>query len=93
VRNWEDAERGVELMRGELNGRATFLAEHADEQASSLEWPQPGAPEGTLTKLTDALRFTNGLSGLSTQLVPRIANCYIATERTLARQLAMQFPH
>ena len=31
VKNWDDAERGVELMRGELNGRATFLAEHTED--------------------------------------------------------------
>ncbi len=28
VREWAEAERGIELMRGELNGRATFLVEN-----------------------------------------------------------------
>jgi chromosome segregation protein len=95
VRNWEDAERGVELMRGDLNGRATFLAEITgdEERASPPELPLPAAPEGTLTKLTDALRFTNGLSSLPAHLVPRIANCYVTSERALARELATQFPH
>jgi chromosome segregation protein len=96
VQNREDAERGVELMRGDLNGRATFLAERIGEdeaQASPPELPQPAAPEGMLTKLTDALRFTNGLSSLPAHLVPRIANCFVTSERTLARELATQFPH
>jgi chromosome segregation protein len=95
VRHWDDAERGVELMRGELNGRATFLAEHAggDEERTFAEAPQPNAPEGTLTRLTDALRFSNGLTHFPKQWLPRIANCYITGDRALARDLATEFPH
>jgi chromosome segregation protein len=94
VRNWEDAERGVDLMRGELNGRATFLAEHAEtDQDAPAEAVQPSAENGSLTRLTEALRFSNGLAGLPMHLLPRLANCYIAAERTLARELAAKFPH
>jgi chromosome segregation protein len=94
VRNWDDAERGVELMRGELNGRATFLAEHAgDGSEAPAELALPTAPEGALTRLTEALRFNNGLSELPRHWLPRIANCFIAEDRGLARQLATQFPH
>jgi chromosome segregation protein len=95
VRNWEDAERGVELMRGELNGRATFLAEHVetDPENAPVETAQPSVEEGSLTRLTEALRFSNGLSGLPMRLLPRISNCYIASGRTLARELATRFPH
>ncbi len=94
VRNWEDAERGVELMRGDLNGRGTFLAEHVgDEAEAPAELPMPVAAEGELTRLTSALRLTNGLSELPHHWLPRIANCFIAQDRALARQLATQFPH
>jgi chromosome segregation protein len=94
VRNWEDAERGVELMRGELNGRATFVAEHAGDAADApAELTMPSAPEGALTRLTEALRFNNGLSELPSHWLPRIAHCFIAEDRGLARQLATQFPH
>jgi chromosome segregation protein len=58
-----------------------------------LDGAEPAAGTGTLTRLTDALRFTNGLSGLTQRLVPRIANCYLTADRALARQLAEQFPH
>src|SRR6202012_5017108 len=56
VRNWEDAERGVELMRGELSGRATFLAEHVEQEheAAPEQAAQPNAEEGSLTRLTEA---------------------------------------
>jgi chromosome segregation protein len=94
VRNWEDAERGVELIRSEPSGRATFLTEHAEgEHDSIMDLPQPNAPDGALTRLTDVLRFNNGLADLKKHLLPRIANCYVTAEQSLARQLATQFPH
>ena len=94
ARNWQDAEQGVDLVRGELNGRATFLAEHIeDPHERELELPQPTMLDGSLTKLTSVLRFTNGLHELPKHLLPRIANCYVANDRALARRLASQFPH
>jgi chromosome segregation protein len=94
VRNWDDAERGVELMCGELNGRATFLAEQAgDDSDLPAELAMPTQPEGALTRLTEVLRFTNGLIELPRHCLPRIANCFITGDRGLARQLATRFPH
>jgi chromosome segregation protein len=94
VRNWQDAEQGVELVRGELNGRATFLAEHIeDAHERAAELPQPTIWDRSLTKLTSVLRFTNGLSELPRHLLPRIANCYVAADCALARRLATQYPH
>ena len=76
VRNWDEAERGVELMRGELNGRATFLAEHAgDAQKCRRNCAMPSAPTGALTRLTDALRFTNGLTEIAQPLAA--ADCQL----------------
>ncbi len=94
VRNWEDAERGVELIRSEPGARATFLTEHVEgEHDSPVDLPQPNAPDGALTRLTDVLRFNNGLTDLKKHLLPRIANCYVTTEPALARRLATEFPH
>jgi chromosome segregation protein len=92
VRNWSEGERGVELMRSDLNGRGTFLVEDAGPDAGAADVPRPRMETG-LTKLTDALRWSNGLSEMPIEQVPRIANCYVATERALARELATQFPH
>ena len=42
VRSWEDAERGVELIRSEPSGRATFLTEHVEgEHDGVMELPLP----------------------------------------------------
>ena len=94
VKNWQDAEQGVDLVRGELNGRATFLAEHTEDVFDGpVETPQPTGWDGSLTKLTSVLRFTNGLTELPRHLLPRIANAYVAADRPLARRLATEFPH
>ncbi len=94
VRNWSEGERGIELMRGDLNGRGTFLVEDAGpELAAATEVPRPATENGTLTKLTDALRWTNGLSDMPIAQLPRIANCFVTSERAVARELATQFPH
>ncbi len=94
VRDWMQAERGIELMRGEVNGRATFLAEaNGEHWEHTAEVLQPSTETGELSRLTDALKLTNGLSQLPIHLLPRIANCYVAAERGLAREFAVRFPH
>ncbi len=94
VRSWREGEHGIELMRGDLNGRATFLVEDAGESSGrAKEAPRPAIGAADLTKLTDALRWTNGLSQLPLEQLPRIANCFVTTERSLARELATEFPH
>src|SRR5439155_23777221 len=93
VRDWAEAERGIEYMRAELGGRATFLPEHSESATSDLDLPQPQFEAGQVQKLTDSLRLTNGLTGLPIAQVPRLAQCYVVEERELARELAAQFPH
>jgi len=94
VRNWAEAERGIELMREDLNGRATFVLEETGQERTTLsDLPRPSMDSGDLTKLTDALRLNNGLSQLPLELLPKIANCYVANDRIVARELASQFPH
>ena len=94
VREWTDADRGIELMRAELDGRVTFLVEHSDASTTSAgDLPRPATQAGTLTRLTDALRFTNGVAQIPLDLLPRISYCYIAADREIARQMAVRFPH
>ena len=94
VREWAEAELGIELMRGELNGRATFLVEKDGE-------PPPEGPgflpslddRPELTKLTDSLRLTNGLTRLPLGVLPRIARCYVSPDRETAQRLTREYPH
>jgi len=94
VRNWAAAECGIDLVRSDLNGRATFLAEDGGgTPGNPVEPPQPATDEKMLSRLAEALKLTNGLSELPIRLLPRIANCYLASDRTVARHFAIQFPH
>ncbi len=94
VRDWAEAERGIEVMRGDLNGRATFLVEATGEaNASAGELPQPDVAAGIVTKLTGAVRFASGFSSVSLNLLPRIANCYVVADRAVGQQLAAEYPN
>ena len=94
VEDWSQGELGVQLMRGELNGRATFVVEKTGtENLTPVELPQPASEQGSLGKLSDALRWSNGLSHIPIAQLPRIANCFLVGERDLARSLATVFPH
>ena len=68
--NWEHAERGIDLMRADIEGRATFLV-HPDpggtgDSPVSSENESPAPPEigpetGIVARLSDCLRLVNGL--------------------------------
>ena len=89
VPSWTDAENGVELMRSGVDGRATFLVE-PDSTTAIGPGRQPDTPG--VARLTDILRFTNGLTQAPPQILPRLANCFLVEERETARKLAVQYP-
>lgn len=86
VKNWAEAESGIDLMRSDLDGRATFLVE-----AQSIQNEQAGRPV-LLPRLGDYVRFTNGLTQAPADLIPRLANCYLAEDRATAQRFAMEHP-
>jgi len=95
VETFEQAERGIELMRTNLDGRATFLV-HPDPSVAlggNLVSEPPIGPEtGILCRLSDALRLTNGLTNAPVELLPRLARCYLAADRAAAHRLSLQYP-
>ncbi len=94
VRDWAEAERGIEVMRGDLNGHATFLVEAATQPDAPPEsLPKPSGHPGILTTLTSTVRLTNGLSNAPLSLLPRIANCFVVADHALGQQLAAEYPH
>jgi chromosome segregation protein len=91
VQNWNDAERGIDIMRTDLDGRATFLV-HPEPDDQFHTRNEPVHEEGVLGRLSDHLRFTNGFSSTPAHLLQRLASCYIAQDRAVAQRLAMQYP-
>ncbi len=95
VSNWEQAERGIDLMRSDLDGRATFLVHPEPHDAFGTRAPQepPLGPEtGIVSRLSDVLKMTNGLTQAPAELLPRLSRCFLATDRTAAQRLAAQYP-
>ncbi|MBM3776274.1 MAG: chromosome segregation protein SMC, partial [Acidobacteria bacterium] len=95
VETWDQAARGLELLRGEADGRATFLV-HPEKGAhapAALPEPETGAGTGLTAKLSDSLRLTNGLRERATGLLPRISRCFLAEDHARARELAIEYPH
>jgi chromosome segregation protein len=93
VRDWADAERGIDLLRNGIDGRATFLVEKTGEASTSNTDEAPlDSQEGIVGRLSDSMRFSNGLSSAPRDLLPRVFNCYIAADREAAQRLALHYP-
>jgi len=87
VQDWTQAEQSMNLLRGELEGRATFLVEGGPLTE------EPAISQGLeLPRLSDQIRFTNGLSGQTRNLLPRLSGCYLASDREQARAMAEAYP-
>jgi chromosome segregation protein len=95
VKNWAQAEQGINLLRTDLEGRATFLV-HPDKDANlgdpHLTEPTIGPETGIAARLSDVLRLTNGLTHAPAELLPRLARCFLAEDRAAAQRLALEYP-
>jgi len=97
VKSWEDARKGIDLLRADLDGRATFLVEpnlHGSAPAVSSPVPEPaiGPETGIVGRLSEGIRFTNGLTNAPAALLPRLARCFLAESREAAQRLAAVYP-
>jgi chromosome segregation protein len=95
VENWAQADRGLDFLRAELDGRATFLV-HPDKNGNGnghLPEPPIGPETGILSRLSDSLRLTNGLTDRAATLLPRVSLCFVAEDRASAQRLATSYPH
>lgn len=95
VENWQQAERGLDFIRAELEGRATFLVHPEPNGHARGLLPEPaiGPETGISARLSDALRLTNGFKDRAIDLMPRVSMCFLAEDRTAAQRLAVSYPH
>ncbi len=90
VKDRAHAEQGIDLMRSDVDGRATFLVEPAVADAPAAPRAQVTG-DGIISPLRDVLRFTNGLTDAAA-LLPRLNQCYLTENRAAAQSLALQHP-
>ena len=90
VENWEQAERGLDFLRAELDGRATFLVHPEQNGNGRHHLPEPaiGPETGIVARLSDAVRLTNGFRDRAADLLPRVSLCFLAEDRAAAQRLA-----
>jgi len=95
VENWQQAERGLDFVRAELDGRATFLIHPENGSHSRFALPEPaiGPETGISARLSDSLRLTNGFKDRAIDLMPRVSLCFLAEDRQAAQRLATSYPH
>jgi chromosome segregation protein len=95
VQDWSNADCGVDFLRRDLEGRATFLVHPEPETNGKMRLPEPtiGPETGIIARLTDALKLTNGLKDRAADLLPRVSLCFVAEDRESARRLAVAYPH
>ena len=91
VQDWNDAERGIDIMRTDLDGRATFLV-HPEATAENRALGSFSENDGVVGRLSDHLRFTNGFASAPRDLLPRLAHCFLAKDRSAAQKLATEHP-
>jgi chromosome segregation protein len=94
VDGWPQAEGGIGLVRGSLQGRATFLLHHYEGEDSSAGRDETVRSEsGVTARLTDVVKLTNGFQGHSLTMLPRLANCYLVEDHAQGQRLAPRHPH
>ena len=84
VTDWSKAEQSMDLLRSQLEGRATFVVE-AGQAVPPAQESSLGLP-----RLADQISFTNGLANKI--ISPRLQNCYLSEERDEARTLSEANP-
>jgi chromosome segregation protein len=95
VESWQQAERGLDFIRAELDGRATFLVHPEPNGNGRHRLPEPaiGPETGIASRLSDSLRLTNGFRDRAVDLLPRLSLCFLAEDRASAQRLAVAYPH
>jgi chromosome segregation protein len=95
VESWQQAERGLDFLRAETDGRATFLVHPEPNGNGHRNLPEPpiGPATGIAARLSDSLRLTNGFRDRAGDLLPRVSLCFLAEDRPAAQRLAVAYPH
>lgn len=95
VNEFSEAEQGIDLLRRDLDGRATFLVHPKEGEAFSnapVAEPEIREGSGITGRLSDLLRMTNGLTHAPAALIPRLARCFLVENRATAQRFAPRYP-
>jgi chromosome segregation protein len=98
VKSWDAADYGINLLRNDVDGRATFLVHPNDAQAkfsfSVDETAQAAAAarHDTIVPLKNCIRVLDGFGKSLEVILPKLGNGYIVPDPGVARELALENP-
>ena len=99
VKSWEAANAGLNLLRSDVEGRATFLV-HPDDSQASFSQSEPSfvlnetmrehLREGRVIPLKDCLRVPENFGSSLEVILPKLGNGYIVPDAETGRALALE---
>ena len=90
VSSWDEARRGLSLLKSDFQGHATFLV-HPEKPVPG-ETPALGPETGVTGRLADHIQLQNGLAESASTLLPKLRGCYLVEDEEAARKLAVRYP-
>ncbi|MGI4854432.1 MAG: chromosome segregation protein SMC [Janthinobacterium lividum] len=95
VKSWESADAGIGLLKGNVDGRATFLVHGKQDGdhpfATGMDARTSGDMRGA-KPLKDCLRVLNGFGRALEVILPKLREGFIAPDAGTARALALKHP-
>ncbi len=96
VKSWDAADHGLELLRSDVDGRATFLVHPQDSQARfsfvvDEAAHQPPCRE-SIVPLKHCIRVLNGFGKSLEVILPKLRDGYIVPDPAVGRDLALENP-
>jgi len=97
VKSWDAADAGLQTLRNDVDGRATFLVHPNDAQArfsfildeSTRQTPRPQQP---IVPLKSCIKVLNGFGKSLEVILPKLRDGYITPDASIARDLALENP-
>ena len=97
VKSWDAAGRGLDLLRSDVDGRATFMVHPDDAQAKFpfvRDIAHAAMPrQDGVVPLKNCVRVLNGFGNSLEVLLPKLRDGYIVPSADLGRELALENPN
>ncbi len=96
VKSWDAADHGLQMLRTDVDGRATFLVHPEDAQARFsfvFDEQRHAAPKvESIVPLKSCIRVLNGFGKSLEVILPKLGQGYIVPDPSSARELALDNP-
>ncbi|HZR28453.1 MAG TPA: chromosome segregation protein SMC [Terriglobales bacterium] len=96
VKSWDVADQGLQILRNDVDGRATFMVHSEDTQQKFSFLVDANARSAVrrdaIVPLKQCIRVLNGFGRSLEAILPKLGNGYIAPDSSTAREMAMENP-